>query len=256
MVLLPNPRLRISREQAGNEGEGKLALCLECGQRCEDQLARTSPSTRPLYTAHLVFFVSPLFGQFSSKTARDGEQVISSPFASAVMARSEIDDIFAAKKSITKVIAQPVVSTSASTDTSGSKKKKKDKKRKRQAEEVQDPGVNEEKSPKKRAVETVHDPSTAVPSVSSSKKAVKPGRGASTAKQKTVKKEKEDLGRFKDSRGTGPRKQNFFREIWLWSHKTLGRKTEEGFAIFKEAELDINPEAGGAWSSTTSSVQN
>lgn len=161
------------------------------------------------------------------------------------MARSEIDDIFAAKKSITKAVAQPAVSTSASTDASGSKKKKKEKKRKRQTEEVQDPGVNEEKSPKKRVVETVHDPSTTVPSVSSSKKAVKPGKGANTAKQKTVKKEKEDLGRFKDSRGTGPRKWKISRDIWFWSHKTLGRKTEEGFAIFKEAELGINPEAGG-----------
>ena len=128
------------------------------------------------------------------------------------MARSEIDDIFAAKKS-TKVVAQPVASTSASTDATGSKKKKKDKKRKRQAEEVQDPGVNEEKSRKKRVVETVHDPSTTVPSVSSSGKAVKSGNGAGKAKPKTAKKEKEDLGRFKDSRGTGPRKRTFSRDI-------------------------------------------
>ena len=160
------------------------------------------------------------------------------------MARSEIDDIFAAKKSTTRVVAQPAVSTSVSTDASGSKKKKKNKKRKRQAEEVQDPGVNEEKSPKKHVVETVHDPSTTVPSVSSST-AVKLGKGVSAAKRKTVQKEKEDLGRFKDSRGTGPRKRKISRDIWLWSHKTLGRKTEEGFAIFKEVELGINPEAGG-----------
>jgi len=144
------------------------------------------------------------------------------------MARSEIDDIFAAKKSTARVISQPVPSTSTLTDVTGSKKKKKAKKRKRQAEEAQDPDVNEDKPQKKRVVETVHDPSIVTPSASSSKKAINPGKGPSTTKPKAVKKEKEDLDRFKDSRGTGPR-----------------RKTEEGFSIFKEAELGINPEAGG-----------
>lgn len=124
------------------------------------------------------------------------------------MARSEIDDIFAARKSITKVIAQSAASTSTSTDATGSKKKKKDKKRKRQAEEALDTGVNEEKPPKKRVVETVRDPSTTVSSVSSLKMVVNPGKGVSTAKPKAAKKEKEVLDRFKDSRGTGPRKRN------------------------------------------------
>jgi len=145
------------------------------------------------------------------------------------MARSEIDDIFAAKKSTAKVVSQPVPPASTSTEATGSKKKKKAKKRKRQAEKAEDPDVNEDKPQKKRVVETVHDPSTVVSSASSSKKAINPGKGgASTTRPKAVKKEKEDIDRFKDSRGTGPR-----------------RKTEEGFAIFKEAELGINPEAGG-----------
>lgn len=134
------------------------------------------------------------------------------------MARSEIDDIFAAKKSTTKVIAQPEASTSTSADATRPKKKKRDKKRKRQAEETRDPSINEEKPPKKRVVETVHDPSTAVSSVSSSKNAVKPGKGVSTVKPKAAK-EKEDLDRFKDSRGTAPRKRNP-RDIRWWSHKT------------------------------------
>ena len=129
------------------------------------------------------------------------------------MARSEIDDIFAAKKSTAKAIVLPVASTSASTDAAGSKKKKKDKKRKRQAEEVQDSVAAEEKPQKKRVVETVHDPSTAVPLASSSKKAVKPGKGTSAIKPKAAKKEKEDLDRFKDSRGTGPRKRELSRDI-------------------------------------------
>lgn len=119
------------------------------------------------------------------------------------MGRSEIDDIFAAKKSTVK----PVASTSSPTNAAGSKKRKKDKKRKRQAEEVQDPDPNEEKPRKKRIVETVHDTSAALPSVSSSSK------GASRAKPKAAKKEKEDLDRFKDSRGAGPRKRRFTYDV-------------------------------------------
>lgn len=117
------------------------------------------------------------------------------------MARSEIDDIFAAKKTT----AKPVASTSTSADVTDSKKKKKNKKRKLQAEEVQDPGVNEERPRKKRAVETVLDPSIALPS-SSSSRASQAGKGASTTRARAPKKEKEGLDRFKDSRGTGPRK--------------------------------------------------
>nr|GAT47862.1 predicted protein [Mycena chlorophos] len=40
-------------------------------------------------------------------------------------------------------------------------------------------------------------------------------------------KKQDDIQKFKDSRGTGPR-----------------RKTEEGFAIYKEDELGINDEGG------------
>ena len=160
------------------------------------------------------------------------------------MARSEIDDIFAAKKSTGKVIAQPVASTSTPTDVTGSKKKKKDKKRKRQAEEAQVPAPDEEKPRKKRVVETVHDTSVTVPSISSSNKSAKSAKVTSTPKPKAAKKEKEILDRFKDSRGTGPRKWRFPYCIYC-SYKALGRKTEEGFSIFKETELGIDPEAGG-----------
>lgn len=121
------------------------------------------------------------------------------------MGRSEIDDIFAAKKTTVKVVTQPAASTSTSTDATGSKKKKKDKKRKRRAEEALDPGETEEKPLKKRVVETVHDPSTSVPSASSSK-VLTAGKGVSTTKSKVSEKEKEGLNRFKDSRGTGPSK--------------------------------------------------
>ena len=164
------------------------------------------------------------------------------------MARSEIDDIFAAKKSA--AAARPVASTSTPTDATSSKKKKRDKKRKGDA---LDPCGNEEKPRKKRVVETVHDTSITIPSVSSSKK----GKSTSTRLPKAAKKEKEDLDRFKDSRGTGPREWCLsVDDIRLWSYGTIGRKTEEGFTIFKEAELGINPEAGGTWSLTFSSAQN
>ena len=121
------------------------------------------------------------------------------------MVSSEIDDIFAAKKSVTKVTTQPSVSTSTSADATGSKKKKKDKKRKRQTGEVQDTGVNEEKVQKKRLIETVHDPSSKVPSASSPTKVISRGKGTITTRQKVSREEKEGLNRFKDSRGTGPR---------------------------------------------------
>lgn len=129
------------------------------------------------------------------------------------MAPSEIDDIFAAKKSVVKVVAQPTASTSTSTDATGSKKKKKEKKRKRPTGEAQDPCVNEEKALKKRLVLTVYDPSTKIPLPSSSAKAIKCGKGIGTSNQKVSRGEKEDLDRFKDSRGTGPRERLFSRDI-------------------------------------------
>lgn len=179
----------------------------------EDQLARTFPSTITFAAPLTLFFYYSLdFTHFTFwsvsrlETTCDGEQVIRPPLASAAMGRSEIDDIFAAKKSTAGVVAQPTASTSASTDATGSKKKKKGNKRKRRAKEARDLDVDEEKPQKKRVVETVLDPSTTVPSTSSSK-VPKAGKGTGTAKPKASKKEKEDLERFKDSRGTVPRKR-------------------------------------------------
>ena len=120
------------------------------------------------------------------------------------MARSEIDDIFAAKKPTAKVVIQPVALPSTSADGTSSKKKKKKKKRKERADEAVNPGVNEERPQKKRVVETILDASTALPSVSSSKVS-EVGKGAGTTKPRPSKVGKEDLDRFKDSRGTGPR---------------------------------------------------
>jgi len=108
------------------------------------------------------------------------------------MTRSEIDDIFASKGK-SKAIQQPISSSSALPG-----KKKQDKKRKRDS--AQDTGsplptsdLGEEKEakppPKKRpAPETVIDPSTRILSA------------------KLAKSDKDNEERFKDSRGSGPRK--------------------------------------------------
>lgn len=121
------------------------------------------------------------------------------------MARSEIDDIFASKKPTAKAITQSVASTSTSADPTSPKRKKKYKKRKGRTEEAQDCSVNEERPQKKRVVETIFDPSTPVPSVPSSKVS-QIGNGSRITNARASKKLRKDSDRFKDSRGTGPRK--------------------------------------------------
>ncbi|KIK71141.1 hypothetical protein GYMLUDRAFT_254408 [Collybiopsis luxurians FD-317 M1] len=112
------------------------------------------------------------------------------------MANSEIDDIFA-KKSKSLPSAPP-------------KPSKKDKKRKRKASE---PDSNSNKAP-----ETIIDPSTSIPS-SKRIKLSKPTVSSTTVKDKE---------KFKDSRGSGPR-----------------RKTEEGYSIYKADELGLRDDDKG-----------
>ncbi|PCH33542.1 DUF1764-domain-containing protein, partial [Wolfiporia cocos MD-104 SS10] len=107
------------------------------------------------------------------------------------------------------------------------KKKSKSAKRKRapdRADAVEQPA-------KKRPVpETVLDPSArvAAPAPRRSKADKAAARAAPDAPvRKKHKADNEDEERFKDSRGTGPR-----------------RKTEEGFAIYKEDELGITDQGG------------
>ncbi|KAF5375065.1 hypothetical protein D9758_000136 [Tetrapyrgos nigripes] len=79
------------------------------------------------------------------------------------------------------------------------------------------------------AVETVLDtsaPSSKRPKVS--KKSDPPKVSKKSDPPRGSKKDKEEDERFKDSRGTGPR-----------------RKTEEGWSIYKVDELGIDEEAGG-----------
>jgi len=135
------------------------------------------------------------------------------------MQKSEIDDIFASKGKAKAI--QPV----ASSFTVPEKKRKRDKKKRRDVEAAKiDNTVTTNKRP---APETIVDPSTCIPSAKRAKVAV-----TTTTKHplKLGKKDgrKDDEDRFKDSRGSGPR-----------------RKTEEGFSIFKEDELGIGTGGGG-----------
>jgi len=127
------------------------------------------------------------------------------------MTRSEIDDIFASKGK-SKAIQQPISSSSALPG-----KKKQDKKRKRDS--AQDTGsplptsdLGEEKEakspPKKRpAPETVIDPSTRILSAKLAKSDKSAGgRDAIKGRKTDGNSDKDNEERFKDSRGSGPRK--------------------------------------------------
>ncbi|KAI0693112.1 hypothetical protein BC835DRAFT_1276470 [Cytidiella melzeri] len=138
------------------------------------------------------------------------------------MARSEIDDIFASKGQQNS--SQPAASSSKLVQKPDHTTKKSSK-RKRKLVSVQevkavDDNAEHNRRAKRRAPETVFDTSLAIPSSVVQKKRI------------STKKTKKDDGteaeeRFKDSRGTGPR-----------------RRTEEGFAIYKEDELGISAQGG------------
>ncbi|KAI0735289.1 hypothetical protein C8Q76DRAFT_711736 [Earliella scabrosa] len=150
---------------------------------------------------------------------------------------SEIDAIFASKGK-PSVAPTPKASSSSSLLSEKKKKKKKDKdkgkgkekdseksaKRKRDDDDEQDAAPS--RPPKRQVPETVFDPSASLPSAKKSKP-LKADKSAAVTKVKKPKKDREEEQRFKDSRGTGPR-----------------RKTEEGFAIYKEDELGISTEGG------------
>ncbi|KAE9410946.1 DUF1764-domain-containing protein [Gymnopus androsaceus JB14] len=133
------------------------------------------------------------------------------------MPKSEIDDIFASKG---KIAAQPSVGSAAASSS-------KSKKRKRKAETDENPSSQPSA---KKVPETIIDPSASMPSAKrvkatkASEKAAEP-KGKAKRESKNVK-EQED--RFKDSRGSGPR-----------------RKTEEGWSIYKVDELGIGDDDQG-----------
>ncbi|KDQ30650.1 hypothetical protein PLEOSDRAFT_1101638 [Pleurotus ostreatus PC15] len=136
------------------------------------------------------------------------------------MPKSEIDDIFAGKgKAKAK---DPTPSPSQSLPASKSSKKKNKRKSK--------PEVNEQpqaSSSKKRPLpETIVDTSTTLGKRPKLEK--RPSAKTSSSNPR------DDIDRFNDSRGTSSSKLS---PCW--------KTTEEGWAIFKEDELGINPEAGG-----------
>ncbi|KAJ7169684.1 hypothetical protein C8R46DRAFT_1089652 [Mycena filopes] len=116
----------------------------------------------------------------------------------------EIDDIFA-KRPIASTSTLPPQKTTSS-------KKKKEKTKEKQAPESAPAASSSKKRP---APETIIDPST------------RPPPPKKTKVDKPIPADKDDTERFKDSRGSGPR-----------------RKTEEGFLIYKEDELGIGDEGG------------
>ncbi|TYJ56066.1 hypothetical protein B9479_003176 [Cryptococcus floricola] len=161
------------------------------------------------------------------KEAASGSKTKKAP---AQQSSTSIDDIFAAPKakktstvpeSNTKKDKGKSKASSEANVASSSKvedgEKKKKKKVKKAAESKPEEEIEESK------VETVVDPST-IP-VAVPEPAVKPKKDK--GKKRSAQEDEEDE-MFKDSRGTGPR-----------------RKTEEGFLIYKEKELEIDPEAGG-----------
>ncbi|KAL5492052.1 hypothetical protein ACEPAI_3499 [Sanghuangporus weigelae] len=92
-----------------------------------------------------------------------------------------------------------------------------------------DASEKKSKSKRPRVVETVQDPSATLASTTSSSTQPKPSKTKKN-KSKSAKegeKEGDDLERFKDSRGSGPRK-----------------RTEEGFLVYKEDELGIRDGGG------------
>jgi hypothetical protein len=148
---------------------------------------------------------------------------------------SEIDDIFAGKTPSTS--KTEVLTTN---DKKGKNKKKTKGKNTNDTNEKATDDITTKKkypnptseeststgvvSPERPKPQTVLDPS--IPK--SSTKSGETKASTSTTKARKRKAEDSDEERFKDSRGTGPR-----------------RKTEEGYLIYTEEELGINAETGG-----------
>jgi len=138
----------------------------------------------------------------------------------ATPSASEIDDIFTRK-------AETVTSKTNQHDSSSALKRKKRKKKSTQTQLAE---------PKRPAPEIVLDPSS---------KTISHDRSVPPSKKQKVVETKSDQDKFRDSRGTGPRKPIPSCHELGQSQPHSGRKTDEGFKIYKEDELGINAEAGG-----------
>lgn len=184
------------------------------------------------------------------------------------MPGTEIDAIFALK-----AVPSPVEMASSSklkgkaraaldgsegnTGLSGKKRKKKKKKEKVTEKEdnaPSEPLLQEDVSFVKRKrvePETVVDSSASI-SIQATKRrktaSVLSAEGTTRmAKKKAT--DHDDVDRFRDSRGTGPRACNIYPmyKLDIQAMNSIGRKTEEGFSIYKEDELGIGDRGGGQY---------
>lgn len=144
------------------------------------------------------------------------------------MPASEIDDIFASKG---RSSAAAPAASSSSSQAPEKKKKKKDKDKSAKRKRDVDPDVEEaapSKPPKRKIPETVFDPSAAIGAP-----AAREGRPrkttATVVKAQKPKKDREEDGRFKDSRGTGPRK---YTSLHLSDTISLGTQVEKLRRVF------------------------
>ncbi|CCO26392.1 hypothetical protein BN14_00415 [Rhizoctonia solani AG-1 IB] len=140
----------------------------------------------------------------------------------------EIDDIFSGKSKAKGSLKEAEPNSTSDHKVVPKKRKKKGKKPTETEGSTEDPnGCTEpvevpstSTGTKRKIPETVIDPSLEAEGKKKKSKSSKEGKKSAVIDS--------DDERFRDSRGTGPR-----------------RKTEEGYLIYKEDELGINDEAGG-----------
>ncbi|KAJ9121062.1 hypothetical protein QFC24_005043 [Naganishia onofrii] len=166
--------------------------------------------------------------------------------STAVTAKADIDDIFAkpSTAAASKVATDSKPEESSGDATKSGKKKKKSKSAasadakpvEQTPASITAPGTRSKRKMKEDPSSAKDEPVTEVavftdPSAaasSSTKKQKITGSEKAVKSREQMVKDDEEERMFRDSRGDGPR-----------------RKTEEGFFIFKEAELNIRPESGG-----------
>ena len=148
---------------------------------------------------------------------------------------AEIDDIFASIKILKAATPTPIPPE---------QKKKEYKKRKRVAE-----STISSQSDSRPAPEIVIDSSATVTHTTHAKRprVSKTAKNAAKKNQISVRKktDHEMEGKFQDSRGSESRQSSISLVRPYYPHHFSGRKTEEGWSIYKEDELGIRDKGGG-----------
>jgi len=167
----------------------------------------------------------------SSNHANSGFNHMGPTIKKQTPSASEIDDIFTRKD----IAVSPKNDQQNSSSGLKQKKKKKGKKKSTPTQLAE---------PKRPAPEILLDPSASAQQ--STSKTTSHDRAVPPRKKQKIAETKPDQEKFRDSRGTGPRKRiipyNQFRPA---QQPRPGRTTDEGFKVYKEDELGINAEAGG-----------